>query len=146
MTQTRFLAEKSITCPRRRAAWRANKTLIALLGGRRKPKGYPIAVAWGQHHVGEDGTQQTGISRTESAAALTGYKLPTDPAKQHGSKMVPVPGVTRGMKSDPERGHYDPGMAHRVVGEACRIRQYKAAIRNIRGVTEHEDRQKRSLQ
>ncbi len=88
----------------------------SLRGG--KPKGYPIAVAWGQHHVGEDGTRQTGISRTESAAALTGYKLPTDPAKQHGSKMVPVPGVTRGMKSDPERGHYDPGMAHRVVGEA----------------------------
>ncbi len=84
-----------------------------------KVKGQTVVPVHGSmHHVGEDGTLQTGVSRTESAAALRGYWSPTDPAKQHGSKSLPVPGVAWGNKSDPERGSYDPSSANKVIGEA----------------------------
>ena len=53
-------------------------------------KGYPVATAWGQHHVGEDGTRRTGVSRTEAASALRGGKLPTDPPVI-GKKLSPAP-------------------------------------------------------
>ncbi len=83
-----------------------------------KAKGYPIAEAWGQHHVDESGTLQTGISRTESAAALRGGKLPTDPPTV--GKVFPVPGVTRGLEAhsnDVERGYFDPENANKVWTE-----------------------------
>lgn len=44
--------------------------------------------------------------------------LPTDPDKQHGSKSFPVPACHPHMKSDPERGSYDPQCAGRVMGNA----------------------------
>ncbi len=84
-----------------------------------KAKGGPVAVAFGQHHVGEDGTLQTGVSRTESAAALRGGKLPTDPPVV--GKVFAVPGVTRGLEAhanDSETGHFDPKISDRVMGEA----------------------------
>jgi hypothetical protein len=99
-----------------------------LARGTGKPKGYPVATAWGQHHVGEDGTGQTGISRTESAAALTGYKLPTDPAVQHGSKKLPVPACNTGTPSRPERGNYKPAIADALTGEATRAKDDFAPI------------------
>lgn len=44
-----------------------------------QPKFSVVPVHGGMSHVGEDGTHQTGVSRTASAAALTGYKDPTTP-------------------------------------------------------------------
>lgn len=44
--------------------------------------------------------------------------LPTDPSRQ--GKAFAVPAVTFGHKSDPQRGHYDPGMAEAIFGEAKR--------------------------
>jgi hypothetical protein len=44
--------------------------------------------------------------------------LPTDPSRQ--GKTFPIPAVTRGMKSDPERGSYDPANAHAVMSDATR--------------------------
>ena len=79
-------------------------------------KGGEVAVAFGQHHVGEDGVLQTGISRTAAAAALRGDKLPTDPPVV--AKRLPIPAVTWGNKPDPERSHYEPENANKVVGEA----------------------------
>jgi len=46
--------------------------------------------------------------------------LPTDPTKQHGSKAFPIPSVSWGSKSDPERGLYDPGSGPAVMSEAKR--------------------------
>jgi hypothetical protein len=34
--------------------------------------------------------------------------------------MFPVPAVTHGCKSDPERACYDPSLAHAIMGEAKR--------------------------
>ena len=42
--------------------------------------------------------------------------LPTDPSRQ--GKNFAVPGIARGMTSDPQRGRYDPGLAEAVMGEA----------------------------
>jgi hypothetical protein len=44
--------------------------------------------------------------------------LVTDPSRQ--GKMFPVPAVTQGCKSDPERAHYDPALAHAIMNEAKR--------------------------
>jgi hypothetical protein len=44
--------------------------------------------------------------------------LPTDPSRE--GKAFPVPAVTRGMKSDPQRATYDPSTAHAVMDEARR--------------------------
>ena len=44
--------------------------------------------------------------------------LPTDPSRQ--GKSFAVPGITRGMSSNNDRGRYDPGLAHAVFGEANR--------------------------
>jgi hypothetical protein len=81
---------------------------------RGKAKGGPVAVAFGQHHVGEDGNLQVGISRTAAASALRGDTAPTDPPKI--GKVFAVPGVTRGMEAhanDSDRGH-----AVRALGDA----------------------------
>ena len=64
----------------------------AILGKPAKAKGYPVAVHDAMHHV-QDGAFNAGISKTESAAALQGYELPTDPAVQHGPKSTADPGV-----------------------------------------------------
>jgi hypothetical protein len=45
---------------------------------------------------------------------------PTAPEKQQGDKTLPVPAVTFGMKSDPQRGSYDPSFAEHIMGEATR--------------------------
>jgi len=42
--------------------------------------------------------------------------LPTDPSRP--GKSFAVPAVTHGMKSDPQRGRYDPGLAEAVMSEA----------------------------
>jgi hypothetical protein len=44
--------------------------------------------------------------------------LVTDPTRQ--AKALPVPAVTRGMKSDPQRGRYDPALANAIMDEAKR--------------------------
>jgi hypothetical protein len=44
--------------------------------------------------------------------------LPTDPSRQ--VKSFPVPAVTHGMKSDPQRGSYDPAFAEHIMNEATR--------------------------
>lgn len=44
--------------------------------------------------------------------------LPTDPSLS--GKVFPVPAVTHGCKSDPERGSYDPSLAHEVMTNAYR--------------------------
>jgi hypothetical protein len=44
--------------------------------------------------------------------------LVTDPSRQ--GKMFPVPAVTPGCKSDPERATYDPSSAHEIMDEAKR--------------------------
>jgi hypothetical protein len=44
--------------------------------------------------------------------------LVTDPSRQR--KVFPVPAVTQGCKSDPERAHYDPALAHAIMNEAQR--------------------------
>ena len=41
---------------------------------------------------------------------------PTDPSRQ--GKSFAVPGITRGMASNNDRGRYDPGLAEAVMGEA----------------------------
>ena len=82
-----------------------------------RAKGYPIATAWGQHHVGEDGTRQTGVSRTESAAALRGGKLPTDPPVI-GKKLSPAP-VTWGNRSVGAEQHDASGaQANKILQDA----------------------------
>ena len=44
--------------------------------------------------------------------------LPTDPSRQ--GKVFPVPAVAQGCKSDPQRGRYDPALAHAIFDEAKR--------------------------
>jgi hypothetical protein len=44
--------------------------------------------------------------------------LVTDPSRQ--GKVFPVPAVTQGCKSDPQRATYDPALAHAIMGEAKR--------------------------
>lgn len=44
--------------------------------------------------------------------------LPTDPTRE--GKSFPTPALAMGMKSDPERGFYNPAHAHAVMGEASR--------------------------
>jgi hypothetical protein len=80
-----------------------------------QPKGHDIAVHGSMNHI-QDGAFNAGISKTAAAAALRGGKLPTDPPTV--GKVFKVPEVTRGMKSDPERGHYDPANAVKVFSEA----------------------------
>lgn len=43
---------------------------------------------------------------------------PLDPSRQ--GKAFPIPQITQGCKSDPERGSYDPGLAHAIMDEAKR--------------------------
>jgi hypothetical protein len=69
----------------------------------------------GQSHR-DGGTHNAGISRTASAAALDGYKLPTDPPVV--VKRLPIPAVNPGTPSRPDRGVYDPDRANKVIGEA----------------------------
>jgi hypothetical protein len=44
--------------------------------------------------------------------------LPTDPSRQ--GKTFPVPPLHSAMKSDPQRGRYDPALANAVMDEARR--------------------------
>ncbi len=44
--------------------------------------------------------------------------LPTDPSRQ--GKSFAVPAITHGMKSNDERGSYDPAFAHAIFSEASR--------------------------
>lgn len=85
----------------------------AILGKPAKAKGYPIVTAWGQHHVGEDGTRQTGVSRTEAASALRGGKLPTDPPVV--GKTFKAPAVTWGNKSVGAEQHDTTGKQARKI-------------------------------
>jgi hypothetical protein len=80
-------------------------------------KGYPVATAWGQHHVGEDGTRQTGVSRTEAASALRGGKLPTDPPDV--VKTLPTPAASWGNKSVGAERHDATGeQARKILQDA----------------------------
>jgi hypothetical protein len=60
--------------------------------------------------LGAPGSPTTGPDASSS--------LPTDASRQ--GKSFAVPAVTFGMKSDPERGSYDPANAHAVMNEAKR--------------------------
>ena len=44
---------------------------------------------------------------------------PTDHFKQHGSKTFAVPAIAHGHKSDPQRGHFDAGLAEAMFSEAA---------------------------
>lgn len=80
-------------------------------------KGYAVAIHGGQHHVGEDGTFNAGISRTKSAAALQGGKLPTDPPTI--GKRLPTPAVSWGQKSVGAEKHDASGaQAKKILNEA----------------------------
>jgi hypothetical protein len=82
-------------------------------------KGYPIAVHGGQHHVGDEGSFNAGISRTEAAAALQGDRLPTDPPVI-GKRLSPAP-VAWGNKSVGAEKHDATGaQADKVLREAHR--------------------------
>lgn len=87
------------------------------VGGRAKNLSPPV-VHDGMHHT-QDGAFNAGVSKTESASALQGYQLPTDPVKQHGSKQLPVPACNPGTPSRADRGTYDPVRAGRVMGAAA---------------------------
>ncbi len=80
-----------------------------------KPKGYPIHVHGGQTHR-DGGTVNTGISRTASASALQGGKLPTNPPVV--AKRLPIPRPNSGTPSRAERGVFDPNRANKVMSEA----------------------------
>lgn len=58
------------------------------------------------------GAPPTGAPPDASSA------LVTDPSRR--GKVFPVPAVTQGCKSDPERATYDPSLAHAVMDEARR--------------------------
>jgi hypothetical protein len=62
-------------------------------------------------------TTTLGAPSTGSAPDASG-PLVTDPTRQ--GKAFPVPAVTQGCKSDPQRGRYDPGLAHAIFDEAAR--------------------------
>ncbi len=70
----------------------------ATLGKPGRAKGYAVEVHSGMSHV-TDGAFNAGISRTESAAALQGYKLPTDPVIQHGNKITRRAEINPGSRS-----------------------------------------------
>jgi hypothetical protein len=55
---------------------------------------------------------------TAGAPPDASSSLPTDPSRP--GKVFPVPAVTQGCKSDPERGSYDPANAHAVMSDAAR--------------------------
>ena len=89
----------------------------AILGKPARAKGYPVAVHDAMHHV-QDGAFNAGISKTESAAALQGYTLPTDPVVQHGTKSLPITACHPHMQSDPQRGVYDPESGRAILDQA----------------------------
>lgn len=61
----------------------------------------------------------TTLGAPPNGAAPDGSSpLVTDPSRQ--GKVFPVPAVTPGCKSDPERGSYDPALAHAVMDEVRR--------------------------
>lgn len=117
----------------------------AILGKPGKPKGYPIAVAAGQHHVGEDGQGYTGVSRTESAAALQGDKLPTDPPVIR-KRLYPAP-IAWGQKSVGAEKHDATGeQARKILTDAYAVSGVDHPHNMAQRRTEHEDRQERPLQ
>jgi hypothetical protein len=76
-------------------------------------------------------SQNTDIARRSSRAKpdgaapiMRGMKSRTDGAyptsSSTSSKSFAVPKITSGMKSDPERGSYDPSLAGRLFAEAVR--------------------------
>lgn len=87
-------------------------------GSSKKFLSQPPIVHDGMHHVADDGQRVTGVSRTASASALQGFKLPTDPQVQHRGKQLPIPACHSATPGDPERGTYDPSRAGKVIGSA----------------------------
>lgn len=77
------------------------------------PKGSPVHVHGSMHHV-TDGTFNAGVSKTEAAAALTGYTLPTDPPVVVGKKLTPAP-VAWGNKSVGAEQHDASGAQARKI-------------------------------
>lgn len=55
---------------------------------------------------------------TQGAPPDASSPLPTDPSR--AGKSFPVPGITHGMSSRSDRGHFDPAFAHAVFSEASR--------------------------
>ena len=88
----------------------------AILGKPAKAKGYPLAVHDAMHHV-QDGAFNAGISKTESAAALQGYELPTDPVVQHGNKQLPIPACHSATPSRADRSAYDPKSGRAILDQ-----------------------------
>lgn len=70
------------------------------------------------HSAMQNRTSSTVGAPPTGAPPDASSPLPTDPTKQHGSKSFPIPGITRGMKSNPQRGFYDPASSDQVMGEA----------------------------
>lgn len=86
------------------------------VGGRPKNLAPPV-VHDGMSHI-EGGAFNAGVSKTESASALQGFWLPTDPEVQHrGKQFAPVaPHPDTPPRKD--RATYDPSAGGRVIGAA----------------------------
>jgi hypothetical protein len=70
-------------------------------------------------HNGMHSMSRGGIGNpTTGAPPDASSPLVTDPSRP--GKVFPVPAVTQGCKSDPERGSYDPANAHAVMSDAAR--------------------------
>ena len=80
-------------------------------------KGYPIAVHGGQHHTGEDGSFNAGISRTAAAAALQGGKLPTDPPDVV-KKLSPAPVAWMNKSVGAEQHDATGAQARKILQDA----------------------------
>jgi hypothetical protein len=86
---------------------------IARKSSRSKPEGAaPLHPGFTNRTTTTLGAPPTGALPDASSP------LPTAPSRQE--KSFPVPGVTHGMKSDPERSHYDPVSAERIMSDATR--------------------------
>ncbi len=87
-----------------------------------QPKGSPVFAHGAMHHT-QDGVFNVGISKTASAAALAGYKLPTDPPIE-GKRVAPAalhPSMASERRSGPEGSvgaKYDPRSGDKVLSEA----------------------------
>jgi hypothetical protein len=74
---------------------------------------------------GTDIARRSSVAKPDGCAPIKpGMKSRTDGAyptsSSAASKSFAVPKITRGMTSDSQRGHYDPGLAEAVMNEATR--------------------------
>jgi hypothetical protein len=74
---------------------------------------------------GLDIARRSSVAKPDGAAPIKpGMKSRTDGAyptsTTSSSKSFAIPQITRGMKSNPQRGHYDPSLSAAMFAEATR--------------------------